>query len=184
MRTSEPRLHPRPPADWDDDTREVMTRVEQDGRVMNIYRTLAHHPKLFKRWSVFGTHVLYRSTLPPRERELIILRTGWLCKSEYEWSQHAVIGKASGLTDEEIARVMAGTEAQGWSDNDIALLKATDELLLDSFISDKTWAVLSATYDTRQLIDIIFTVGQYKLVSMALNTLGVQLEEGQTGFGS
>ncbi len=183
MRTPEPRLNPRPPADWDDDTREVMTRVEQDGRVMNIYRTLAHHPKLFKRWSVFGTHVLYRSTLPPRERELLILRTGWLCQSEYEWSQHVIIGKVAGLTDEEIERIKSGPGAAGWSKNEADLLRATDQLLQDSFINDETWAALSEVYDTRQLIDVIFTVGQYKLVSMALNTLGVQLEEGQTGFG-
>jgi alkylhydroperoxidase family enzyme len=167
---------------WDDDTNEVMSRVEADGRALNIYRTLAHHPKLFKRWSVFGTHVLYRSTLPPRERELAILRTGWNCKSEYEWGQHAVIGKAAGLTDEEIARVKDGADTRGWSEADAAILRAADELHADSMISDETWATLSKQFDTKQLIDLVFAVGQYHIVSMALNTLGVQLEEGVRGF--
>jgi 4-carboxymuconolactone decarboxylase len=183
MRLSKPRVPTRPTSEWDDDTHEVMTRIEQDGRALNIYRTLAHHPKLLKRWAVFGTHVLYRSTLPARERELIILRTGYLCRSEYEWSQHVVIGKAAGLTDDEIERIKEGPEARGWSADDSALLRAADELHFESFITDATWDELSKRFDTKQLIDVIFTVGQYHLVSMALNTLGVQLEEGASGFG-
>jgi alkylhydroperoxidase family enzyme len=183
MRLSEPRLRPLTPAEWDADQREVMDAVERDGRELNIYRTLAHHPKLFKRWSVFGTHVLYKSSLPARERELLILRTGWLCRSEYEWAQHVVIGRASGLTEEEIERVKAGPDAPGWSEFDAALLRAADELHNDSFISDATWEALSARFDKKQLIDVVFAVGQYHIVSMALNTLGVQLERGAKGFG-
>lgn len=182
MQLSEPRVNPLTPSEWDDDTHEVMSRVEQEGLVLNIYRTLAHHPKLLKRWAVFGTHVLYRSTLPARERELLILRTGYLCRSEYEWSQHVVIGKAAGITDDEIARIKEGPDASGWAHEDAALLRAADELHNDSFISDATWHELSKRYDTKQLIDLIFAVGQYHLVSMALNTLGVQLEAGAAGF--
>jgi 4-carboxymuconolactone decarboxylase len=183
MRLSKPRVQPLTPSEWDDDTHEVMSRVEQDGRVLNIYRTLAHHPKLFKRWSVFGTHVLYRSTLPARERELLILRTGYLCRSDYEWSQHVVIGKAAGITDEEIARIKEGPDASGWSAEDATVIRAADELHNESFISDATWHELSKRYDTKQLIDVVFAVGQYHLVSMALNTLGVQLEAEAKGFG-
>lgn len=182
MRVSEPRITPMPESDWNEDAREFMRRVEPSGRILNIYSTLARHPKLLKRWSVFGTHILYQSTLPPRERELLILRTGWLCRSEYEWSQHVIIGKASGLTDEEIDRITEGPDAAGWDESDIALLRGADELLADAFISDATWKKLSERFDTQQLIDIVFTVGQYHLVSMALNTLGVQLEDGLTGF--
>jgi alkylhydroperoxidase family enzyme len=161
----------------------VLGRVARDGRVLNIYATLARHPKLLKRWSVFGAHVLFRSTLPPRERELLILRTGWLCRSEYEWGQHVIIAKREGVTDEEIARVKDGPDAAGWAEPDRALLRAADELLDDAFISDATWQALAERFDTPQLIDIVFTVGQYNLVSMALNTLGVQLDDGVKGFG-
>ncbi len=182
MRVSEPRVTPLPASERDEDSQEVLSRVARDGRVLNIYATLARHPKLLKRWSVFGTHVLYRSTLPPRERELLILRTGWLCRSEYEWGQHVVIAKRSGVNEEEIARVKEGPDADGWGEPDRALLRAADELLGDAFIGDATWQMLSERFDTRQLIDIIFTVGQYNLVSMALNTLGVQLEYGVKGF--
>lgn len=182
MRLSEPRVPPIADEDLDEEGREFLRQVSREGRVLNIYRTLAAHPKLLKRWGVFGTHVLYKSTLPARERELLILRTGWLCRSEYEWGQHVVIARASGVTDEEIERVMEGPDAQGWVPFDAALVRAADELHSDAFISDATWDALSKRFDTQQLIDVIFAVGQYHVVSMALNSLGVQLDEGVRGF--
>jgi alkylhydroperoxidase family enzyme len=148
------------------------------GPILNIFRTLANHPKLTKRWLVFGNHVLGRNTLAPRERELVILRIGWLCRSGYEWGQHVRIAKDSGLRDDEIARVARGADAPGWSELDRALLRATDELHADAFISDATWQALSAHLDTQQRMDLVFTVGQYNLVSMALNSFGVQPEPG------
>src|SRR5712692_8982112 len=114
MRLSEPRVPPITEADLDDDAREFLQLVERDGQALNIYKTLARHPKLLKRWGVFGTHVLYKNTLPARERELLILRTGWRCRSEYEWGQHVIIAKASEVTDEEIERVKGGPDAAGW----------------------------------------------------------------------
>jgi 4-carboxymuconolactone decarboxylase len=146
--------------------------------VFNIFSTLAHHPELLKRWMVFANHVLVKSTLPPREREILILRIGWLCNAEYEWAQHVLIGKASGLSDEDIDRIAKGPDAPGWSADDAALVRAVDDLHGDAFISDATWEKLSARWSVQQLMDVVFTVGQYALVSMALNTLGVQLDEG------
>jgi alkylhydroperoxidase family enzyme len=122
------------------------------------------------------------STLPPRERELLILRIGWLCQAEYEWGQHVIFAKAAGLTDAEIARIKDGPDAPGWAPFDAALLRAADELHTDAFISDATWGALSQRYKTEQLMDVVFAVGQYNLVSMALNTFGVQLDKGVKGF--
>jgi alkylhydroperoxidase family enzyme len=133
-------------------------------------------------WGVFGGHVLGKSKLSPRDRELLILRTGFLCRSEYEWAQHAIIGRACGLTDEELRRITVGPEAPGWDPFDAMLLRAADELHDDYMITDGTWAGLSQRYDEQQMMDVVFTVGQYTLVSMALNAFGVQLEEGVEGF--
>lgn len=185
MRLSKPRLDPLPESEWSDEQRELIRTAERGGpTALNIYRTLAHHPKLLKRWGVFGAHVLYKNSLAARERELLILRTGWLCQSEYEWGQHVIIGRAAGVTEDEIARIKEGPDASGWSEVDAALLRAADELHGDSMISDDTWRTLSSQFDSKQLIDLVFTVGQYHIVSMALNTLGVQLDEGVPGFGS
>jgi len=184
MRLTKPRVEPLAEEMWDDETREMLERLKVDGRVFNIFRTLAAHPKLLKHWLVFGNHILIKSTLPPRERELLILRVGWLCRAEYEWGQHVVIGKRAGLTDDEINRIKEGPDAPGWGEFDATLLRAVDELRAQAFISDAVWGALSARYNTQQLLDLIFTVGQYNLVSMALNTLGVRLDDGIAGFES
>jgi len=181
-----PRIPPLPESQWDPEIAEIFRRDGSSapgaGRVLNIFRTLAHHPKLLKRWTVFGNHVLYKSTLPPRERELVILRIGWLCRSEYEFGQHTRIGRQAGLTDEEICRIPVGPDAAGWSEADADLLHAVDELHHDSRISDATWARLAERYDRKQMLDLVFAVGQYTLVSMALNSCGVELDPGVEGF--
>lgn len=175
IRVSKPRVAPLTVSEMDEEQREIVNRAG-GGRLLNIFLTLGRHPKLLKRWTVFASYVLNKSTLPNRERELAILRTGHLCRSGYEWTQHERIGKKIGFTDEEIDRIKVGPEAPGWSHVECAILRATDELHGDSFISDTTWSDLKKTYRDTQIMDLIFTVGNYTLVSMALNSLGVQLE--------
>jgi 4-carboxymuconolactone decarboxylase len=143
----------------------------------NIFKTLAHDLELYGRWSGLGQYLLAASTLPPRDREILILRMGWLCQAPYEWSQHARIAKTSvGMTDAELHAIAEGEAARGWSDFERTLIRAVDELRYEAEISDATWAALRARYSVEQTIDAIYTAGQYQLVSMALNSLGVQLD--------
>ena len=148
----------------------------------NVYRTLAQHPKLLRCWFVFGHYILEESTLPSRDRELIILRTGWLCQAEYEWAHHKIKGKEVGLSEQEVLRIIKGYDADGWSEFEASLLKAVDELCENAFISNSTWKALATQYSEQQIMDLVFTVGEYTLVSMALNSFGVQLEESVDGF--
>lgn len=182
MKLTHPRIEPLPEDQWSEEALELLPKAKMNGRTLNIFKTLAIHPRLLKRWMVFGNHVLFRSTLPPRDRELVILRIGWLCQAEYEWGQHVLIGKQAGLTDEEIARIKLEPEQASWNEFDAALIRATDELHNDACLSDATWQVLSSRYSQQQMLDLIFAIGQYNLVSMALNSLGVQLDEGIPGF--
>jgi len=178
LRLETPRLKPLELDQIDSEIREIF----RNGPMDNIFRTLAHHPKLLKRWLVFGNHILSKSSLSPRDRELAILRIGWLCRAEYEWGLHVPIGEKAGLSREEIHRITSGLQAEGWSASERAILTAVDELHGDAFISDRTWSELVSHFDTTQVVDLVFTVGQYALVSMALNTLGVQLDERLSGF--
>jgi len=182
VRLSEPRI-PTVTDDsiLDDESRELLRGIAV-GPANNIFRTFVNHPKLLKRWLVFGNHVLFKSTLPARDREILILRTGWRCRAEYEWGQHVLIGKAIGLSDEEIIRIADGPDAPGWDPFDAALLRAADELHDDQILSEATWKALSERYSAQQLMDAVFAVGQYTLVSMALNSFGVQLDPGVQGF--
>jgi len=145
----------------------------------NVYKTLAHDVDLYNRWSPLGRFVLDGSSLPPREREIVMLRMGWLCQSEYEWAQHARIAKAqAGLSNQDVHRIAEGPAAAGWSDFERTLLRMVDELRYDTMISDATWNALRARYSVQQVIEALYTAAQYQLVSMALNTLGVQLDPG------
>lgn len=179
-----PRVPPLRPEEWSPEAREVLEplRGAMGGRALNIFGTLAHHPELLRRWLVFGNHVLGKSTLPARERELAILRVGWLCRSEYEWGQHVLIARGVGIDDAAIARVALGPDAPGWTPREAAVLRAADELWRDARVGDATWVELCRQFDVPQRIDLVFAIGQYTLVSMALNTLGVERDPGVPGF--
>ncbi len=181
-RLTEPRIAPLAKSEWNAAQTAMLQPYEDSGRLFNVFTTMARHPELAEDWLVFGRHILADSTLPPRERELAILRIGWLCQAEYEWAQHARLGLTAGLTAEEIARIAQGPDAPGWSEFDAAILTAVDELHRDAFITGPTWDALAKKYSEKQMMDFVFTVGQYNLVSMALNSFGVQLDAGLEGF--
>lgn len=183
MKLSQARITPLTQDEWTDEQRETLEPHYREGRVYNVIGTLARHWEASKKFRVWAYHIMGdTSTLVPRARELLILRIGWLCQAEYEWGQHVYFGKGAGLADEEIARIKEGPDAEGWDPFDATLLRAADELHADALISDATWAALSERYNTQQRMDVVFTVGQYNMVSMALNTFGVQLDKGVKGF--
>jgi 4-carboxymuconolactone decarboxylase len=175
-RPSTPRVPPLAEADLDEQARELLAQAGGPASgAVNIFTTLVRHPGLFRKWLPFGGKLL-AGKLPPRDRELLILRTGWNTRADYEWHQHVRIARAAGVTDEEIARVQEGPDAPGWSPVDALLLRAADELHGDACITDATWAGLAGHFDERQMIELPMLVGHYHMVAFALNSLGVQVE--------
>ena len=156
--------------------RETVEKNAMNGQVFNIFKVLAHHPKLVKRWTPFAGHILSKQSLPFRDREMLILRIGWLNQAEYEFAQHELIAKRGGVSDADIEWIKTGPAA-GWNEKEAALLQAADDLFENSVVSDATWATLSKSYSTEQMMDIVFTIGQYNLVSWALNSFGVPLDD-------
>jgi alkylhydroperoxidase family enzyme len=181
-----PRIPVLPPDARDERTAELLASLRLDPKrdELNIFATLARHPRLLKRWSDFGGTLLARGELPPRDRELLILRTAVACRADYEWGQHVPIARDAGVTDDEIARVSQPVDAAGWSEDDAALLRAVDELHADARIGDATWSVLAARYTDAQLIELCMVVGQYHLVAFTLNSLGIEREPGVAGLPS
>lgn len=174
-----PRIAPLSRDDRDPRTDGLLADLRQpDGSELNIFATLAHHPRLLKRWSAFGGVLLYGGRLSDRDRELLIMRAGYLCRARYEWGQHVAFARAAGISDDEIGRIARGPDAEGWSSDDATLLRAADELHSESRISDATWAALAGRYDEQQLIEVCMVVGQYHLVAFTLNSLGVEPEPG------
>lgn len=159
-----------------DDRRLVERGGGPDGKPPNVIKTMIQHPKLARAWGRFAGHILGGSTLSARDREIAILRIGWLNQAQYEWEQHVRIGKAAGLTDADIDRITKGPKS--FSDrHEAALMQAADDLFENSIVSDEAWDTLSQRYNTEQMMDVVFTIGQYNLVSWALNSFGVPLDD-------
>ena len=177
MRLSKPRIAPLSDAEADPEVADLLQPF-RGGPVLNIFRTMARTPKALLRFNQWGGYVLSkRNSLAERERELVILRTGYLCKAGYEWTQHKRIGLDCGLTEAEIERIKSGPDAGEWSAEDAALLRATDDLVTDHFIGEAAWDGL-AFLTEKQKMDLVYTVCQYTQVSMLLNSFGVQVEDG------
>ncbi|MGU3502820.1 carboxymuconolactone decarboxylase family protein [Mycobacterium sp. C31M] len=144
---------------------------------LNVLGALAHHPELAHAFFTFNGHLLSATSLTPRQRELLVLRTAVLRQSEYEWAQHVVIAGDVGISRAEVAQIAWGPDSALWSTADAALLRTADELVADGVISDATWATLTEQLSTQQILDVIFTVGAYETLGWMLRSFGVELDE-------
>lgn len=182
-RLSEPRLAPILENDWTEQQRELISpHVRDNGYIPNLYTTLLHHPAIFQPRYSFGSYLQRDSNLPVKTRELLIMRTGWLIRAEYEWAHHQPIAAEAGLTETEIHNIAIGPGAPEWNEEYRAVLNAADELRREAFITNDTWTTLEKYYDTKQLVEIIFTVGGYTMTGLAINSFGIQVEEGYPLF--
>ncbi len=176
MRLAKPRVAPLDLGTLDADQAEVLAPFQERGPVLNIFATMARAPAALKAFLGWGNYILSRrNSLSPRRRELAILRTGYLCGSGYEWTQHHRIGLNSGLSAAEIETIKGGPDVGQWSPLERAILRACDQLVSDHFVADATWQALEEIGEKGRM-DLVFTVGQYTQVSMLLNSFGVQLE--------
>jgi alkylhydroperoxidase family enzyme len=186
------RVDPLLPPDWNDEVLDalgafpsglkfVLSRWSEggvDARGMHTLGFLAHYPPLAKAFLTLNKHVAADSTLTARERELLILRISWLRKAEYEFVQHVILGRRAGLTEEELERIQTGPDAPDWNEADADLLRVADDLHADACISPEIWTRLSARYSTRQIMDMVFLVGCYDVLAMAIKSFGIPLEPG------
>jgi AhpD family alkylhydroperoxidase len=183
------RIEPLPPAGWPPEMAEALAALHppeprhpfpprEPGRPkgLGVLGTFAHHPALARAFHTFNGHVLFATTLTPRQRELLVLRVAHVRRCAYEWSQHLVLAADAGITPEEVARVAEGPDAPGWSALEAALVRAVDELVAEARIGDATWAGLAAELDDQQLLDVLFTVGAYDLLAMVLLSCGLEVD--------
>ena len=162
----------------------AMNDIDADMPMPEFFATVGKHPELLAAFLDFGIRFLGDTALPDRERELAILRTGWLCGAPFEWGEHVLIGKEAGLSAEEIERVTQGSAAPGWGDLDAAVLRACEELHADAMISDETWAVLARHLTEQQLIELPVLAGQYHKVAFIQNSLRFRMREGNPGLSA
>lgn len=150
--------------------------------VPDYFATMFRHPELYRLQMESGAALLGSGSIPPRERELAILRVGWLCGAPYEWSAHVDIARGLGLGEADFERVVAGSADPGWSGHDRAILRGVEELVGQHMLSDATWAELAKSWDERQLIEFPVLVGHYITVALIQNSLRIRLNEGSLGL--
>jgi 4-carboxymuconolactone decarboxylase len=158
IRLSAPRLAPLP----------------EDGQQGNGARTLRHIPALADSFLSFPSYLSTDSTLPPRHRALLILRTAWLLNSEYLWSAHVPAAHAAGFTNAELRRLAQGPNARGWTPFEATLLRVADQLFRNSFVNDADYKALTAEYDVQRTMDAVMTVADFLSLGTIYNALGVQ----------
>lgn len=175
-----PRIAPLTKSQWTDSVREVARSFESTG-MRNLAAIYANSPAVAEAALPHLRYISTGSVLPPRDRALLALRTAWLTRSEYLWAHRSALARREGFGDAELERIARGPDADGWAAFDRLLLRAADEMHIDSFISDATWAGLAERYDIAQMIDTIDTAGALTMHAGAANSLGVPIEPGVAG---
>jgi alkylhydroperoxidase family enzyme len=181
---SEPRIAPIDPVASPDLAASVAPSAAAGSKGTNWFLTAVKSPGLYNVWRPMARYLNSESVVPFRDRELAILRTAWLCQSDYEWGQHVLVARTGGIGDDEIDRTRRGAEAEGWTELERALLRVPDELKADSRVSLPTWSTLQEHYSEEQLIELIMCVGHYFMVAFTLNSIGVERESGVDGLES
>ena len=167
-------LVPLPPELWPPEIGDILQEL---GNPLNIHSIMANHAALMMAWMPFRNHIVKNSSLEPRFRELLILRTAANCAADYEWKHHVVRGREAGLSDEEIQRVKDCPGAAEWSSADRLILLAADECHRGSEINEETRCELGRHFNACQQLDIIVTVGMYKTLAVIIKTYKLPFEE-------
>jgi alkylhydroperoxidase family enzyme len=159
--------------------------IPPNGYMPEFFAIMLRHPKLFRAHSDLAMVLMGGGLLPVRDRELAVLRIGWLSQAPYEWNAHVDMAKRlTNITPEEIERTILGSAAPGWSAHDAAILRAVEEMIADAMITDETWATLTKTYDDSQLLEFPILVGQYLGVAFLQNSMRARLMPGNVGLSA
>lgn len=177
---TKPRIPPLPEAQWTDVHRQLVAKFSRDGRPDNGLKTLLHLPVLVEAVMPFTIYLSDDSSLSARHRELLVLRTAWLCGNQAIWSSHAPRARKVGMTAGDIHRIAEGPGAVGWDAFEATLLQMADQLYRNSAVNDATWKTLATKYDMYNLIDAVETVNHFTVLSLLYNSFGVQPDEGTT----
>jgi AhpD family alkylhydroperoxidase len=143
----------------------------------NLFLTLGRHRKLFRGWLRFAGRLMPGGTLPRRQTELVILRVAHLRGCSYEFDHHVRLGRRAGVGPDDVARVIEGPSAGGWSTREHVMLAAADELLETRDLSDATWEALRAELSEKACIELCLLVGHYDMLATTVTALRIQPDQ-------
>jgi 4-carboxymuconolactone decarboxylase len=165
-----PRIPPLPPEAFSAEQAEVARGRES----LNLARVFVQNPGVYRTFIPLAEQLFLRSSLPPREREILILRAMQLCDEGYDLPHHIVIARDIGMSDAEIEGARIG--GAGLSEFEQTVANAAEELVQEHCISDATWQALAQRYSVPQLMEVVFLVGIYVMMAMGTKSFGIQLE--------
>jgi 4-carboxymuconolactone decarboxylase len=168
------RIPPLPVAEFTDEQAELGGGRDSARIELNFVRTLVRHPKLYGSWIPFAEQLIFGSSLPSRDREIVIIHTSEVCGERYEAAHHIHIGRTLGLSDAEMES--AKTDGSELSPFEQMLIRAVNELVADHCISHATWNALAQDFSTQQLMELVFLVANYSLLAMVTNSFGIMPE--------
>ena len=177
VQLSKPRVAPLPEAQWTDEHRKrVAEFIPTVARPGNSFQTLLNVPDLVDRTMTLYRYVSQQSSLPPRIRELLMLRTAWLYGSDILWRERVPSARKAGLGN-DLRRIAEGPTAAGWDPFEANLLRVADQLFRNSFVNDSVFSTMATRYNTCNLMDAGLTVADIASIALVYNTLGVQPDD-------
>lgn len=169
------------PEDFTDETHAFFNQwtggIFKDADKNPVLRTFAHHPALANAFSPLNVHLLSENTLPVKLRQIAIMRTAWITGAAYMWSSHLNTSVRCGLSDDMFGPLQRGADDPYFTDFERVVIRATEELVTDRLISDANWNALMAEWDNKQMLDFMFTVGCYAMVSGVMRSTGAERQE-------
>jgi len=122
------------------------------------------------------------AVLPPRARQLAILRTAWLLQAPYEWGEHVKHARKLGFSDDDMDRLIIGSSAPGWDEQDRAVVQTCEELRENAMVTDQTWEKLGERLNDQQRFELLVLIGHFTNVAYFQNSLRLRLESSNEGL--
>lgn len=116
-----------------------------------------------------GAFCRYKTSLPPRMSEFVILCTARQWRAQYEWYAHAIIAEREGVSKKIIADLQAGKRPTTATKEELALYDFIEELYKTRRVSDKTYERVYAFLGEEAMVQFIGILGYYAMIAMTLN---------------
>lgn len=185
----EPRIPPLPKEELSGEALPLAAKLRslfglETTELPDAVATMLRHPEIYRAQVEYVAQRAKAITVTTRDLELVILRTGWLCRSDYIWGEHVNFGKKAGLCSDEIEWLTQGSAAPSWNERDRALIRLAEELHETSNISDETWAVIAANFSDKQIIELLMMAGFYHEIAFLYDAMRVRLIPGNQGLSA
>ena len=155
---------------------EVFARFAAEGRApIELYRALAHSPGLLRAYSGLATALRYEAETPRPLRELVILRTAQLTRSEYEWAHHRKMALAEGVPERQIEELERWRESDAFDERERAAVRLAEEAH-EIEVSGETIALLRRVFSDRETVELVLLATFYQAVARVLQALAIEVE--------